>query len=75
MSNSSPKSANVNKLLSFFDKSKILDNTVIPAALDKSRTEENKEEETSEAEQRFMQNHNRLNFLEQQNKKKVTINK
>jgi hypothetical protein len=63
----SPKSANVNKLLSFFDKSQILDisKTNIPTgSRDVSKIEDEAPLPDDEAEKRFMQNLNRQNYVE-----------
>jgi|TARA_B110000285_G_scaffold210106_1_gene251700 hypothetical protein len=61
----SPKSANVNKLLSFFDKSQILDKTNVPTgSRDVSKIEDEAPLPDDEAEQRFMQNLNRQNYVE-----------
>ena len=60
----SPKSANVNKLLSFFDKSHILDKTDVPAgSRDASKIEDDAPPD-DDAENRFMQNLNRQNYVE-----------
>lgn len=60
----SPKSANVNKLLSFFDKSQILDKTNIPTgSRDVSKIEDEAPPPDDEAEKRFMQNLNRQNYV------------
>ena len=61
----SPKSANVNKLLSFFDKSQILDKTNVPTgSRDVSKIEDEAPPADDDAEQRFMQNLNRQNYVE-----------
>lgn len=56
----SPKSATVNELLSFFDKSQILDKTNVPTgSRDVSRIEDEAPPQDDEAENLFMQNLNR----------------
>ena len=60
----SPKSANVNKLLSFFDKSQILDKTDVPTGSRDASKIEDEAPPDDEAENRFMQNLNRQNYVE-----------
>ena len=60
----SPKSANVNKLLSFFDKSQILDKTNVPTGSGDVSKIEDEAPPDDEAEKRFMQNLNRQNYVE-----------
>ena len=56
--------SNVNKLLSFFDKSQILDKTNVPTGSGDVSKIEDEAPPDDEAEKRFMQNLNRQNYVE-----------